>query len=93
MLEKIRAANPGKTIRSICDESFLKYGKVYQNLDISELADKVKEKYDIIGSGVFYTPSILEAEDTAAAKRVSMARYPAPADSPCRSRGAQLLSA
>lgn len=75
MLEKIRAVNPGKTIHSICDESFLKYGKIYQDLDIKELAVKVKEKYDIVESGVFYTPSIPEAENTAAASRVSMTVY------------------
>ncbi len=75
MLEKFRAANPGKTIYSIQDKAFSRYGKVYHDLDISDVACEVEKACQIPESGVFYTPTIPSAEAVPGAKLAQMQVY------------------
>lgn len=60
-------------ILSIKDEAFKKYGKIIEGLDLTELAEIMKQTE--IPEGVVYEPSIEALESTRAAKDIAYSVY------------------
>ena len=61
-------------IRKVTDPSFLKYGRVVEGIDFTDLVNAINEKTPL-PEGVAYEPSIADLEATTAAKALQKRTY------------------